>query len=57
LLEVATGGYLRANENRVNLSGATAERISVPYCFNPALDAQLPVLSLPAELARRAAGT
>ncbi len=54
LLEVATGGYLRATEHRVNLSGATAERISVPYFFNPALDAQLPVLSLPAELAERA---
>ena len=54
LLEVATGGYLRATEHRVNLVGATAERISVPYFFNPALDAQLPVLSLPAELASRA---
>lgn len=54
LLEVATGGYLRATEHRVDLAGATAERISVPYFFNPALDAQLPVLSLPAELAEHA---
>lgn len=54
LLEVATSGYLRATEHRVNLAGASAERISVPYFFNPALDAQLPVLSLPAALARRA---
>ena len=29
------------------------ERISVPYFFNPRLDAQIPVLSLPAELAAR----
>ena len=28
-----------------------AERISVPYFFNPRLDAQIPMLSLPAELA------
>jgi isopenicillin N synthase-like dioxygenase len=54
LLEVATGGYLRATEHRVNLRLATADRISVPYFFNPRLDAQIPVLSLPAELAARA---
>lgn len=49
LLEVATGGYLRATEHRVNLHEA-ADRISVPYFFNPRLDAQLPVLSLPDHL-------
>jgi isopenicillin N synthase-like dioxygenase len=54
LLEVATGGYLRATEHRVNLSLATADRISVPYFFNPRLDAQMPVLSLPDGLAARA---
>src|ERR1700756_5501348 len=32
LLEVATGGYLKATEHRVILDGA-AERISVPYFF------------------------
>jgi isopenicillin N synthase-like dioxygenase len=53
LLEVATGGYLRATEHRVNLDGGVGERISVPFFFNPRLDAQLPVLSLPAELAAR----
>jgi isopenicillin N synthase-like dioxygenase len=50
LLEVATGGYLRATEHRVNLQGPAAERISVPYFFNPRLDAQIPVLSLPEQL-------
>jgi isopenicillin N synthase-like dioxygenase len=54
LLEVATGGYLRATEHRVNLQSAAAERISIAYFFNPRLDAQVPVLSLPAELAARA---
>jgi len=50
LLEVATGGYLRATEHRVNLDGPAGERISVPYFFNPRLDAQIPVLALPKEL-------
>jgi isopenicillin N synthase-like dioxygenase len=53
LLELATGGYLRATEHRVNLRHA-ADRISVPYFFNPRLDAQLPTLSLPPELAAQA---
>ena len=50
LLELATGGYLRATEHRVDLRHA-ADRISVPYFFNPRLDAQLPTLSLPPDLA------
>ncbi|KLO40337.1 oxidoreductase [Mycobacterium nebraskense] len=50
LLEVATGGYLRATEHRVNLDGQPADRISVPYFFNPRLDAQIPLLTLPPEL-------
>jgi isopenicillin N synthase-like dioxygenase len=54
LLEVASGGYLRATEHRVKLRHSAPERISVPYFFNPRLDAQIPVLSLPAELAARA---
>jgi isopenicillin N synthase-like dioxygenase len=54
LLEVATGGYLRATEHRVVLRQPSRERISVPYFFNPRLDAQIPVLKLPAELAAQA---
>ncbi|OBK50344.1 isopenicillin N synthase family oxygenase [Mycobacterium sp. 1081908.1] len=57
LLEVATGGYLRATEHRVNLDGPAEERISVPYFFNPRLDAQIPVLTLPDDLADRADGS
>jgi isopenicillin N synthase-like dioxygenase len=53
MLEVATRGYLRATEHRVSLEGPAAERISVPFFFNPRLDAQLPVLSLPEDLATR----
>ncbi len=54
LLEVSTGGYLRATEHRVHLTRSDSERISVPYFFNPRLDAQIPVLSLPDELAAQA---
>ncbi len=53
LLEFATRGYLRATEHRVNLGAPAPERISVPYFFNPRLDAQIPVLSLPDDLAAR----
>lgn len=53
LLEVATGGYLRATEHRVKLHESAAERMSVAYFFNPRLDARIPVLSLPTELAAR----
>jgi isopenicillin N synthase-like dioxygenase len=53
LLELATGGYLRATEHRVNLR-QSADRISVPYFFNPRLDAQIPTLPLPPGLAQRA---
>jgi isopenicillin N synthase-like dioxygenase len=53
LLEFATGGYLRATEHRVDLRHLR-DRISVPYFFNPRLDAQMPTLSLPTELAQRA---
>lgn len=54
LLEVASGGYLRATEHRVNLHRGGADRLSVPYFFNPRLDAQIPMLSLPDQLAARA---
>ena len=53
LLELATDGYLRATEHRVNLRRA-ADRISVPYFFNPRLDAQIPTLTLRPDLAARA---
>jgi isopenicillin N synthase-like dioxygenase len=54
MLELASSGYLRATEHRVRLTDV--ERISVPYFFNPRLDAQLPALTLPDELAAHARG-
>lgn len=56
LLEVATNGLLKATVHRVisPLPGTT--RISVPYFFNPSLNARLSRLTLPAELAVQSAG-
>lgn len=56
LLEYATQGYLTATNHRVVSPQAPDHRISVPFFFNPALDARLPVIELPAELAAQAHG-
>ncbi|MGV9865926.1 isopenicillin N synthase family dioxygenase [Rhodococcus koreensis] len=56
LLEVATGGYLRATRHRVLTPAGAPERLSVPYFLNPALDATVPVITLPPHLAARARG-
>ncbi|MGP3535245.1 isopenicillin N synthase family dioxygenase [Microbacterium sp. RD1] len=56
LLEYATQGYLTATNHRVISPRYPDERISVPFFFNPALDAQLPIIDLPAELAAEARG-
>ncbi len=54
MLEIASGGYLRATEHRVRIHDA--ERLSVAYFFNPRLDTQIPVLPLPDDLAAQARG-
>lgn len=56
MLELATGGYLKATMHRVISPPVGSERISVPFFFNPALTATMPTLELPAELAARARG-
>jgi isopenicillin N synthase-like dioxygenase len=56
MLEYATQGYLIATNHRVISPKAPANRISVPFFFNPALDAKLPLIELPAELAAQARG-
>lgn len=50
MLEVGTDGYLRATEHRVRNRRTGADRISVPYFFNPAVTARMPHLPLPPEL-------
>ena len=54
LLEVATGGYLKATVHRVISPPEGSDRISVPFFFNPALSATIPRLALPPELAAQA---
>ncbi|OHV04037.1 isopenicillin N synthase family dioxygenase [Mycobacterium talmoniae] len=56
LLEVATRGYLRATRHRVLAPAPGTDRVSIPYFFNPALDAQIPIIDLPEELAAHARG-
>ena len=56
LLEWATDGYLRATVHRVTSPTGAGERISVPFFVNPALDARIPRLTLPADLQRAARG-
>lgn len=56
MLELATGGYLRATLHRVVSPAPGTDRVSIPFFFNPALDARMPQLSLPDELAAEARG-
>ncbi|MDQ1182848.1 isopenicillin N synthase family oxygenase [Rhodococcus sp. SORGH_AS_0301] len=56
LLEVATGGYLRATRHRVLAPTPGSDRISIPYFLSPALDARVPLIDLPPELAARSRG-
>jgi isopenicillin N synthase-like dioxygenase len=56
LLELASNGYLRATVHRVVTPPAGVERISVPFFFSARLDATIPLLDLPEELASEARG-
>lgn len=56
MLELATGGYLKATLHRVVSPKVGSDRISIPFFFNPALDTVMPRLQLPPELAERARG-
>ncbi len=56
LLEVATGGYLRATRHRVRAPRPGTDRVSIPYFLNPALDALVPIITLPPELAALSRG-
>jgi isopenicillin N synthase-like dioxygenase len=56
VLEVQSGGYLRANIHRVVSPPQSRERFSIAFFLSPQLDAELPPLPLPPELAARARG-
>ncbi|MCU1414968.1 MAG: oxidoreductase [Microbacteriaceae bacterium] len=46
MLELATDGYLKATLHRVISPRVGTDRISIPFFFNPALDATMPHLDL-----------
>ena len=46
MLELATHGYLKATLHRVISPLIGDDRISIPFFFNPALDATMPRLEL-----------
>ena len=56
MLELATGGYLKATLHRVVLPQLDSDRISIPFFFNPALDTSMPRLQLSSQLAAKASG-
>ncbi|MFD8594846.1 isopenicillin N synthase family dioxygenase [Kitasatospora sp. NPDC059646] len=47
LLEVATDGYLKATSHRVVSPAGARERFSVPFFYNPRLDAHITPLDFP----------
>jgi isopenicillin N synthase-like dioxygenase len=55
-LELASDGYLRATLHRVVSPQAGRERLSAAFFLGPPLDAQVPLLTLPPELAAQARG-
>jgi isopenicillin N synthase-like dioxygenase len=56
MLELATDGYLKATLHRVESPRVGTDRISIPFFFNPALDAHMPHLDLDPELQSEARG-
>ena len=56
MLQMATGGYLRATKHRVIMPPAGTERISFAYFVNPALEAKVEQIPLPSELQALAPG-
>jgi isopenicillin N synthase-like dioxygenase len=56
ILELASDGYLRATLHRVITPPAGCERISAAFFLGARLDATVPLLSLPPELAAQARG-
>lgn len=49
MLELATNGYLKATLHRVISPLRGTDRISLPFFFNPALEATMPQLAVSPE--------
>ncbi|MHA7155593.1 isopenicillin N synthase family dioxygenase [Arthrobacter sp. TMN-50] len=56
MLELATNGYLKATLHRVISPTAGTDRISLPFFYNPALDATMPALRMSPQFHAEARG-
>ena len=56
ILEIASGGYLKANVHRVVSPPTRGDRLSVAFFLGAHFDARVPALQLPAHLATQARG-
>ncbi len=56
MLELATNGYLKATLHRVISPRRGTDRISLPFFYNPALDARMPQLAENPEFREKARG-
>ncbi|MDD2927053.1 2-oxoglutarate and iron-dependent oxygenase domain-containing protein [Rhodoferax sp.] len=56
VLEILSNGFLRANIHQVVSPPPNVDRLSVAFFLSPRLDAELPELKLPPELAAKARG-
>ncbi|KIS27417.1 oxidoreductase [Arthrobacter sp. SPG23] len=56
MLELATNGYLKATLHRVASPPRGTDRVSLPFFYNPALDATMPQLALSPEFRSKARG-
>ncbi|NOJ61135.1 isopenicillin N synthase family oxygenase [Arthrobacter sp. 260] len=56
MLELATNGFLKATLHRVISQADGAERISLPFFYNPALDATMPALTMSPQYHAKATG-
>ncbi|MFS0718450.1 2-oxoglutarate and iron-dependent oxygenase domain-containing protein [Arthrobacter sp. 1P04PC] len=56
MLELATNGYLKATLHRVISPAKGTDRISLPFFYNPALDAAMPQLAMNPEYQAKARG-
>ncbi len=56
MLELATDGYLKATLHRVISPLRGTDRISLPFFFNPALDATMPQLAVAPQFSAKARG-
>jgi len=56
VLEILSGGYLRATIHQVVSPPQTSDRLSVAFFLSPRLDAELPTLTLPPAQAAQARG-